>query len=106
MEYKPLPGEELKSPGKWGYIQLLMDSDFAEWMNETVRYCDWLLLDMSQLWDDKAWKLPGVTEDERFVLTFAWDSSSWPWSVEDIYQLIKDYHKQQLDKQITSRERM
>ncbi len=96
MEHKPSPDEELESSGKWGYLQLLMDIDFAEWMNETVRYCDWLLLDMSQLWDDRAWKLPGVTEDERFVLMFAWDSSSWPKSAEEICELIEHYHKHTL----------
>ena len=99
MEYERSPDEGLERSGKWGYLQLLMDIDFAEWLNETIRYCNWLLLDMSQLWDDRAWKLPGVTEDERFVLTFAWDSSSWPTPAEEICELIEKYNILSLENQ-------
>ena len=91
MEYDASPYEGQERTGKWGYLQLLMNLDFSEWLNETVRHCHWLLLDMSQLWDDRAWKPPGVTENEWFVLTFAWDSSDWPKPAEEICQLIEKY---------------
>jgi hypothetical protein len=92
VEYKPIVAATAEHPGRWGYLQLLLDLDLAEWLEEIIRDCDWLLLERSQTWDEQAAIAPGVTENESYVLTFAWDASQWPRPAEEICRFIEEYH--------------
>ncbi len=92
VEYKPIGAQTAGQSGRWGYLQLLLDLDLAEWLAEIIRDCDWLLLERSQTWDAQAGIAPGVTENESYVLTFAWDASQWPRPAEEICRFIEEYH--------------
>lgn len=84
--------------GCWGYLGLIMDWDLAEWLNERIiRDFDWLLADNSQYWGEHAGKAPGVTENNSYVLTLAWDASAWPLPAEEICEALEEYHKLHLD---------
>jgi hypothetical protein len=97
LEYKSTPDAIVKQPGRWGYLQLLTDVDLAEWLCETVRDCDWLLFESSQMWDEKAGMAPCVTKNQSYGLTFAWDATQWPRPAEEICGLIEEYYARRRD---------
>jgi hypothetical protein len=93
MDYTRIDHQAPECLGKWGYLQLRLDLDLADWLSERIVDCDWLLLERSQMWDERAWQVPGVTERESYQLTFAWDSQEWPRPIEEICRYLEQYHE-------------
>ena len=97
MPYEAPSGEAVDASARWGYLQLLLDQDAADWLNEHVVECGWVLLEESQLWtmynmgDREFGRLPEVSEKGSVVLTPAWDASSWPEPAEDVCAILESY---------------
>lgn len=83
MEYRTDFPRPANDGGKWGYLQMLLTSSAADWLNEQICDWDWLWVEGSQLWAEGA-DTPGVTDGESYQLTFAWDKQEWPIPADDI----------------------
>jgi hypothetical protein len=94
MEYARFDCHDGATSTRWGYLQLLLDADLAESLSERILGCDWLLLELSQLWHERAGRAPGVTAAGSYQLTLAWHSSQWPKPIEEICQYLEQYHEQ------------
>ena len=75
---------------RWGYLQLLMNGELAEWLVEQSSGWPWLWIPCSQLWVEGA-LTPGMTDNGSVLLTFAWDAPHWPQPAEDICSAIERY---------------
>lgn len=75
---------------RWGYLQLLLTFEAAEWLCETARDWPWLWVEGSQAWIDGA-ALPGTTENGSCVLAFAWDAREWPACIEDVVAALRSF---------------
>jgi hypothetical protein len=93
MEYQPIKGQVDGRCARWGYLQLCLDLDLADWLSDRILDCGWLLLERSQLWDERAGRVPGITEAGSYQLTFAWDAGEWPKPIDEICGFIEEYHE-------------
>lgn len=78
------------SSGRWGYLQLFVSFEAAEWLMERIDSWDWLWVPCSQLWIEDA-MTPGITDNGSFEITFAWDAQDWPRCAEDICAALEEY---------------
>jgi hypothetical protein len=76
--------------GRWGYLQLLMNGQLAEWLMEQSSEWHWLWIPCSQLWAERA-LTPGMTDNDSILLTFAWDAAHWSQPAEDICGAIERF---------------
>lgn len=98
MPYPPEVGDPADSSARWGYLQLLLDAEVAEWLNERVTTCEWIVIELSQLWpvyvrDQGPGQVPGITENGSIALTVAWDALSWPAPAEEVCEMLEEYEE-------------
>ncbi len=100
LEYK---NPDLSLPagntGRWGYLQLLVAQDAAEWLMTVADCWEWLWVEGSQFWLEGA-EEPGMTERGSIQIAFAWDARHWPQPAEDIYRALKSYQESRSVEQL------
>jgi hypothetical protein len=100
LEYKNphlrLPSE---STGRWGYVQLLLAQDAAEWLMTVADGWEWLWVEGSQFWLEGA-EEPGMTERGSIQIAFAWDARHWPQAAEDICHALEEYQQQRCAEEV------
>jgi hypothetical protein len=78
--------------GRWGYLQLLVTQEAADWLMTMVDCWEWLWVEGSQLWLEGAGK-PGITERGSIQIAFAWDARYWPQAAEDICHALDSFRE-------------
>ena len=86
------------STGRWGYLQLLLAQDVAEWLMTVADGWDWLWVEGSQFWLEGAGE-PGLTERGSIQISLAWDARHWPQPAEDICRALEEYERQRSVKE-------
>jgi hypothetical protein len=75
----------------WGYLTLMLTLDVAQWLCQRAQQWRWLWGAGSQLFIDGS-APPGVTDNESYVITFAWDASHWPTPAVDLTEALEAYY--------------
>ena len=93
MEYKnPHLPPPRGNTGRWGYVQLLVTQEAAEWLMTVADGWMWLWVEGSQFWLEGA-EEPGITERGSIQIAFAWDSQFWPQPAEEICGALETFHQ-------------
>ena len=84
-EYRPS-----KNTGIWGYLQLMLTENAAEWLSEVANW-EWLWLEGSAIFHCDQADLPGLMPNGSILLAFAWDAHYWPKPAIDIESALYRY---------------
>ena len=100
-----IPEDErpLGASEKYGYLQLMLTLEAAHWLCQRAVKWHWLWVGGSQLFIDGA-SNPGVTDNESYYLTFAWDASHWPLPATDITERLEEFYVQRSTRGPESRD--
>ena len=94
LEYKnPHLRPPSENTGRWGYLQLLLAQDAAEWLMAVADGWDWLWVEGSQFWLKGA-EEPGMTARGSVQIAFAWDARHWPQAAEEVCHALEEYQQQ------------
>ena len=98
MEYKnPHLRQPSEGTGRWGYLQLLVEFEVAEWLTTVADGWTWLWVDGSKFWMEGAAE-PAMTGRGSIEIAFAWDVCHWPEPAEGICRALESYEQIVLQK--------